>query len=51
MVYNMLGQLALTVDCDSDNTVIKTSNLESGIYMVNIRTNDGESVRRISVIR
>ncbi len=50
-VYNMLGQPVISVECDSDNTIINSNTLESGIYVISIRAAEGESTHRISIIR
>ena len=50
-VYNTLGQVVCRQECQADQIVISVSNLKSGIYMVKVYANDGESTRRISVVR
>ncbi|MBR3710485.1 MAG: C10 family peptidase [Bacteroidales bacterium] len=51
MVYNTVGQLVYSQTCEGNAVNINLSNVESGIYMVKVLCNEGETVRKISVIR
>ena len=51
MVYNTLGQMVYNQACEGDAVTINLGNVESGIYMVKVLCNEGETVRKISVIR
>lgn len=52
MMYNSLGQMVKSIECDNNNMTIDTSDLENGVYIVNIINNDGVvSTNRISVIK
>jgi hypothetical protein len=44
-LYNQIGQLVL----QTKETVIKTENLTSGIYLVRIETTDGEATRQLII--
>ena len=50
-VYNMLGQVVYSNDCNVDQMTVNLSNVESGIYMVRVETANGEVNSRINVIR
>jgi hypothetical protein len=41
VMYNSLGQVVKTVDADEDNVQINVSDLQSGMYFVNIIDNAG----------
>jgi hypothetical protein len=51
LVYNALGQLVYSQECQGDNAVINLGNVETGIYMVKVVTADGDSIQKVSVIR
>jgi hypothetical protein len=51
MVYNTLGQMVYNQTCEGNAVTINLSNVESGFYMVKVLCNEGETVRKISVIR
>ena len=50
-VYNTLGQLVYTGSADGNRMVINLNQVESGLYLVKVLTSNGETVKRISVIR
>ena len=50
-VYNMVGQVVYSNDCNTDKMTINLGNVESGIYMVRVETANGEVNGRINVIR
>jgi hypothetical protein len=51
MVYNTLGQMVYNQACEGDAVTINLGNVEAGFYMVKVLCNEGETVRKISVIR
>ena len=50
-VFNMVGQTVYESDCDSNSFVINLSDVESGLYMVRVSTKNGETTKRISVVK
>ena len=44
-VYNVIGNKIMEVNVDGNNYVI--NGLESGVYFVEIKTNEGSAVKRI----
>lgn len=50
-VYNAMGQMVYNQDVNADEMVIDMSQLESGVYMVNIVTENGSSVKRVTVVK
>ena len=50
-VVNALGQVVINVEVSGDQTTIDMSGFEAGVYMVTVRTENGSSVKRISVIK
>ena len=50
-VYNAIGQAVYDANCEGNSTVISLSNVETGIYMVRIATENGNVTKRITVIR
>jgi len=50
-VANTLGQIVLVKKVSGNDTTIDMSVFESGIYMVSVATENGTSVKRISVIK
>lgn len=51
MVYNTLGQMVYDQACEGDAMTINLGHVEAGFYMVKVLCNEGETVRKISVIR
>jgi hypothetical protein len=51
MVYNTIGQLVHSQDCEGNSAVVNLSGVDTGIYMVKVVTANGESVQKVSVIR
>lgn len=51
MVYNTVGQMVYSQDCQGNSAVISLGNVETGIYMVKVVTAGGESIQKVSVIR
>ena len=48
-VYNMMGQVVLQQRGSDDNTVINTSSLPSGIYMISVKGTTETSTARFTV--
>jgi hypothetical protein len=44
-VYNVIGNKIMEVNVDGNNYVV--NGLESGVYFVEIKTNEGSAVKRI----
>ena len=49
-IANALGQIVYDQEVDSDNTIIDMTQYESGIYMVQIVTDNGVATKRVSVL-
>lgn len=50
-ITNTLGQVVYDANVNSDNEVVNMTQFESGIYMINVATEDGMAVRRVTVVR
>lgn len=50
-VYNLMGQKVYEMDCRGESVDINLSNVESGVYMVRVFTDNGDVTKRITVIR
>ena len=50
-IINALGQVVYNQDVNTDETVINMAKFESGVYMVNIVTENGSSVKRVTVVK
>jgi hypothetical protein len=50
-VFNTLGQMVYEANCEGNKTEINLENVETGIYVVRIDTNNGMITRRITVIK
>ena len=44
-VYNLMGAMIMDIDVNANNYVI--SNLNAGVYFINIETNNGSTVRKV----
>lgn len=51
MVYNTVGQMVYSGSCQGNSAVINLSDVESGLYMVRVITANGETTKKLSVIR
>ena len=52
VMYNSLGQVVKTVRCDDRNISINVSDLENGMYFVNIVDNEGNvATNKVSVLK
>ncbi len=49
-VFNMLGQLVSSAECNADEQVIDLSGVENGVYVVKINTATDSFSRRVSVM-
>ena len=50
-IVNAMGQVVYSQDVNADETVIDMAKFESGVYMVNIITENGSSVKRVTVTK
>ena len=50
-VYNLMGQKVYEMACQGESVDINLSDVETGIYMVRVSTDNGEVTKRITVIR
>lgn len=51
VVYNTIGQLVFSQDCEGNSAVVNLSGVDAGIYMVKVVTANGETIQKVSVIR
>ena len=50
-VYNIMGQMVYEMECQGESVDINLSNVETGVYMVRVFTDNGDVTKRITVIR
>ena len=50
-IVNTMGQVVYSQDVNADETVIDMAKFESGVYMVSIITENGTSVKRVTVTK
>ena len=50
-VYNLMGQMVYDMACQGESVDINLSNVETGVYMVRVFTDNGDVTKRITVIR
>jgi hypothetical protein len=50
-VFNAMGQMVYDQDMNADSMVLNMGQFESGVYMVRIDTENGSSVKRITVVK
>ena len=50
-VFNAMGQMVYDQDVNTDSMVLNMGQYEAGVYMVRIDTENGSSVKRITVIK
>ncbi|MDD2413104.1 MAG: choice-of-anchor J domain-containing protein [Bacteroidales bacterium] len=50
-ILNVLGQEVYSEALSNNSTVINVANLRSGIYFVNIETNEGVKTQRVSIVK
>ena len=51
MVFNTVGQLVHSEACSGNSTEINLGSVDNGLYMMKVITANGESIKKISVIR
>ena len=51
-IYNALGQLVKTINCNDNTVQVNVNNLQNGMYFVNVIDNNGVmSTRKVSVLK
>ena len=50
-IVNAMGQMVYEQDVNADEMVINMAQFETGVYMVNIITENGSSVKRVTVVK
>ncbi len=50
-VYNAMGQMVYDQNVTGDNMILNMGQYEAGVYMVRIDTENGSSVKRITVVK
>jgi len=50
-VLNALGQMVYDANIEGNMTSLDMSQYQAGVYMVRVTTENGESVKRISVVK
>ena len=50
-IVNMTGQVVMRQDVDADQTVLDLSELNSGLYILNIETESGVVTRQVNIIK
>ena len=50
-VFNAMGQMVYDQDVNTDSMILNMGQYEAGVYMVRIDTKNGNSVKRITVIK
>ena len=50
-VYNAMGQMVLDQEVSGDEMILNMGQFESGVYMVQVTTESGSSVKRINVVK
>jgi hypothetical protein len=50
-VFNTLGQMVYEANCEGNSTEVNLGDVETGVYMVRIATENGTLTKRISVIK
>ena len=50
-VYNLVGQKVYEMNCQAESVDINLGDVETGIYMVRINTVNGETTKRVTVIK
>ena len=49
-ICNVMGQVVKTQHCADDGVVVNTSDLASGIYTINVKTNKGSMTKHFAII-
>ncbi len=51
-VYNSLGQLVKSIDCNADEVKVNVNDMQNGMYIVNVIDNNGEmTTSKVSVLK
>jgi hypothetical protein len=50
-VYNAMGQMVYDQDVTGDEVILNMGQYEAGVYMVNVITENGSSVKRVTVVK
>ena len=50
-VYNTIGQKVYEANCEGNSTEVNLGDVETGVYMVRIATENGTLTKRITVIK
>jgi hypothetical protein len=50
VICNVMGQVVYRQACDQDGAVINTSNFAQGVYTITIKSNNGQSTQRFTVV-
>ncbi|MBO4724113.1 MAG: T9SS type A sorting domain-containing protein, partial [Bacteroidaceae bacterium] len=50
-VYNAMGQMVYSQDVNADELILNMGQYEAGVYMVRIDTENGSSVKRVTVVK
>ena len=50
-VYNLMGQMVYEMECQGESVDINLSNVETGVYVVRVFTDNGDVTKRVTVIR
>lgn len=50
-ITNTLGQVVYDAIVNSDNEIVNMTQFEGGIYMINVTTDNGVAVRRVTVVK
>ena len=50
VICNMMGQVVYRHACDQDGTVINTSHFAQGVYTITIKSGNGQSTQRFTVV-
>jgi len=50
-VYNTVGQMVYEANCEGNSTEVNLGDVETGVYMVRIATENGTLTKRITVIK
>ena len=49
-IFNMMGQVVYRQACDQDGVVVNTSHFAQGVYTITIKSSNGQSTQRFTVV-
>ena len=49
-IFNMMGQVVYRQACDQDGVVVNTSHFAQGVYTISIKSSNGQSTQRFTVV-